>query len=309
MRSLAAITAYKTASWLALRVPVVIVDAVVWMGAWLVPYVSPARALVLARNLERAHGTSLGRVASPRVASRRAVAQAMGAYGRYWAESFRLPGTEPQVLDAGLDITGYGHIARALASGKGPIMVLPHLGGWEWAAFWLTTVAGLRITVVVEDVEPPEVKEFFFDFRRRLGMDVVVLGPDAGRTVTAAITRGEMVVLLSDRDIEGNGVAVEFFGETTTIPAGPAALALRTGAALLPAAVYFDGDRHHAVIRPPLDTQRQGAYRHDVARVSQMVAHELEELIAAAPGQWHLLQPNWPSDHEALRAAGLAGDA
>lgn len=304
MRPPLAATAYRTAAWLAPRVPVRIVDVLVWVGAQLTPLVSPARALVLGRNLERAHGRALGRIES-----RRAVARGMAAYGRYWAESFRLPGTSPQAVDAGLDITGYDHIARALASGTGPIMVLPHLGGWEWAAFWLTRVAGLRITVVVEDIQPPEVRDFFFDFRRSLGMDVVVLGPDAGRIVTAAITRGEMVVLLSDRDIEGNGVNVEFFGEMTTIPAGPAALALRTGAALLPAAIYFDGRRHHAVVRPPIDVVRLGGYRDDVARVSQMVARELEALITAAPEQWHLLQPNWPSDHEALRAAGLATDA
>lgn len=292
------------AAWLASHLPVVVVDTVVALGARLAPLVSPGRALIMARNLDRAHGRVLGKAES-----HRAVVRSMNAYGRYWAESFRLPGTPPQAVDAGLDITGYGHLQRALATGRGPIMALPHLGGWEWAAFWLTLVAGLRITVVVEDVQPPELRDFFFDFRRSLGMDVVVLGPDAGRAVTAAITRGEMVVLLSDRDIEGNGVMVEFFGEKTTIPAGPAALALRTGATLLPAAVYFDGHRHRAVIRPPVDVQRLGGYRHDVARVSQLVAHELEGLIGAAPEQWHLLQPNWPSDHEALRAAGLADDA
>jgi lauroyl/myristoyl acyltransferase len=299
-----AITVYRAASWLAPRVPSRVAEVAVILGGWVVPLVSPARALMLQRNLERVHGRPLSRAEA-----RRAVARGMAAYGRYWAESFRLPGTPTAVVDDGLNITGYDHIAQALATGRGPIMVLPHLGGWEWAAFWLTRVAGLRITVVVENIEPAEVRDFFFDFRRRLGMDVVVLGRNAGRAVTAAIARGEMVVLLSDRDIEGNGVAVEFFGETTTIPAGPAVLALRTGARILPTAIYFDGRRHHAVVRPPLDVQREGGFRDDVSRVSQMVAHELEDLIAAAPEQWHLLQPNWPSDHEALRAAGLAGDA
>jgi KDO2-lipid IV(A) lauroyltransferase len=63
------------------------------------------------------------------------------------------------------------------------------------------------------------------------------------------------------------------------------------------ATCYFEGDGHRGVVRPPIDTTRQGKLRDDVARITQVLAHELEELIRLAPEQWHLLQPNWPSDH------------
>jgi KDO2-lipid IV(A) lauroyltransferase len=90
---------------------------------------------------------------------------------------------------------------------------------------------------------------------------------------------------------------VDFFGERTTLPGGPATLALRTGAPLLPTAVYFDGpDHRRSVVLPPVDTSRQGRLREDVQRVTQDLAHALEDLIRRAPEQWHLLQPNWPSD-------------
>jgi KDO2-lipid IV(A) lauroyltransferase len=103
--------------------------------------------------------------------------------------------------------------------------------------------------------------------------------------------------LLCDRDLTGDGIEVEFFGERTTLPAGPATLALRTGAALLPTAVYFrPRGGHHAVVLPPIPTQREGRLRDDVARATQDLAHRFEELIRAAPEQWHLMQPNWPSD-------------
>jgi KDO2-lipid IV(A) lauroyltransferase len=124
----------------------------------------------------------------------------------------------------------------------------------------------------------------------------VPLGPDAGRRVLRAIHDGHIIALLSDRDIEGTGVEVEFFGEKTTIPGGPATLALRTGAPLCPSAVYFEGDRRHGVALPPLDTKRRGKLRDDVARVTQDLALAFEDLIREAPDQWHLLQPNWPSD-------------
>jgi len=107
------------------------------------------------------------------------------------------------------------------------------------------------------------------------------------------------VCLLSDRDIEGNGVDVDFFGERTTLPGGPATLALRTGATLVPAAVYFrPGLDHHGVVRPPIEAERKDRLRDDIARITQVLAHELELLIRAAPQQWHLLQPNWPSDRD-----------
>ena len=101
-----------------------------------------------------------------------------------------------------------------------------------------------------------------------------------------------------DRYVAGGGVEVEFFGERTTLPAGPATLALRSGAPLVPATTYFDGDGHYGVARPPLDTSRQGKLREDVARITQNLAHEFEAMIRKAPEQWHLLQPNWPSDRE-----------
>ena len=62
------------------------------------------------------------------------------------------------------------------------------------------------------------------------------------------------------------------------------------------AAVYFDGRGHHGIALPPIDTSRQGRLREDVARITQELAHRHEELIGRAPEQWHLLQPNWPSD-------------
>jgi KDO2-lipid IV(A) lauroyltransferase len=105
--------------------------------------------------------------------------------------------------------------------------------------------------------------------------------------------------LLCDRDLERNGVEVEFFGERTTLPAGPAALSLRSGAPVLPTGVYFTPryNGHLGFVRPPLPSNRTDeGLRADVARVTQVLANELESLIRRAPEQWHMFQPNWPSD-------------
>jgi KDO2-lipid IV(A) lauroyltransferase len=227
-----------------------------------------------------------------------AVRDAFGSYARYWVESFRLPGTSPEVLDAGMRTEHFERIETGLEAGKGVIAALPHLGGWEWGAFWLTRCKGIPVTAVVEPVQPPELARWFVGLREALGMEIVPLGPDAGTAVTRALKANHIVALLCDRDVAGGGVEVEFFGERTTLPAGPATLALRTGAALLPAAIYFDGAQHVGVVRPAIDTTRQGKLREDVGRITQVLAGELEVLIRRAPDQWHLLQPNWPSDAE-----------
>ncbi len=250
------------------------------------------RRAMVERHLRRVNPSLSGR------ALRRAAQAAFDSYSRYWVESFRLPHLPAAVVERGFSRDGYHHVEEGLAAGHGVILALPHLGGWEWAGRWMTD-QGHRLTVVVEDLENQELFDWFKDLRSRLGMTVVPAGPEAASTVARALKANEVVCLLCDRDIQGGGVEVEFFGERTTLPGGPAMLAFRTGARVLPVGVYFE-DRyngHHAIVRPPLDVARSGAsLREDVQRVTQSLAHELEELIRRAPEQWHLFQPNWPSD-------------
>lgn len=252
-----------------------------------------SRRRVVERNLRRLHGDPAGGRVSH---ERRQVAATFGSYARYWLESFRLPGTNRQVLADGFVVEGFEQVQAAHDSGTGIILALPHLGGWEWAAFWLAEVHDLQVTAVVEPVEPPELAEWFLGLRRSIGINAVTLGPSVGSDVIRALKDNHVLCLLCDRDIGGGGVEVEFFGERTTLPAGPATLALRTGAPLCPTAVYFEGDKRKGMVRPALKVERQGRLREDVARITQDLAYELEILIREAPDQWHLLQPNWPSD-------------
>ena len=229
---------------------------------------------------------------------RLATQEAFESYAHYYVESFKLPTLSKRVVDQGFTRDGYEHITAGLERGNGVILALPHLGGWEWAGRWMTD-QGHRLTVVVEPLEPPELFEWFAELRESLGMTVVPVGPKAGTAVMKALRANEVVCLLCDRDIERTGVDVEFFGERTTLPAGPAMLGLRTGAAVLPVGCYYTRryNGHHAVVRPPLPLERSDAgLRADVARGTQALAAELEYLIRRAPEQWHLFQPNWPSD-------------
>jgi phosphatidylinositol dimannoside acyltransferase len=277
-------------------------------GATAAQLVPAALATPLARAIGRASAPLMP--AQRRMAvnhQRRAAAGAHPAgvegvfdsYGRYWLEMLRLPAeVRAGTVPANCTIDGFEHIEAGLALGKGVIVALPHLGGWEWGGAWMA-LRGHRLLAVVERIEPPELLEWFAAQRSAIGIDVVPLGPDVSTAVLGALRDNRIVCLLSDRDIEGNGVEVDFFGERTTLPGGPATLALRTGATLVPAAVYFRPGRDHlGVVRPPVAVERVGRLREDIVRITQVLAHELEALIRAAPEQWHLLQPNWPSDRE-----------
>jgi len=236
----------------------------------------------------------------------RRVREVFRSYGRYYGESFRLPTIGAEELERGITLEGFEHVEESLARGVGPMLVLPHLGSWEWCAYWLTRVRKVPVTAVVERVEPPALFDWFVEFRERIGMEIVPLGPDAGRSIVKAIKQAHVIALLCDRDIGGGGTEVTFFGETTTLPAGPAVLALRTGAPLIPTGVYDQGGgHHHAILRPPIPAERRGSFRDDVARITQAMAYDLEGLIRRAPEQWHLLQPNWPSDRPGSRRVKL----
>jgi KDO2-lipid IV(A) lauroyltransferase len=228
----------------------------------------------------------------------RMIDQTFASYARYWAESLRLPHLEAEVVHRRITYDGFERIQDSFDAGRGTILALPHLGGWEWAGTDLAG-KGFPVTVVVERLDPPELFDWFTQFRQRLGMQVIAVGPDSASRCARALRDNHLLCLLSDRLIDGtSGVEVDFFGETTLLPAGPATLALRTGATLLPCAVYFDrgAERHRGVVRPALTTDRTGRLRVDVQRLTQALANEFEDLIRRSPTQWHLLQPNWPSD-------------
>jgi len=283
--------AYKLAARFARALPHPVAAAGARGIGRLVGHVARERRAQVERNLRRVDPSLSG----PRL--QRLVNETFASYARYYEESFRLPGMSADEIAAGFVPDGWELLDAALDQGNGAIMAMPHLGGWEWSGFWVTQVHQRPVTAVVERIDPPELFEWFVELRRSLGFEIVALGPEAGAATARALKANHTLALLCDRDLTGTGPEVEFFGERTTLPGGPATLALRTGAALLPTAIYFDGpNTRRSVVLPPLDTSRRGKLRDDVQRVTQDLAHALEGLIRRAPDQWHLLQPNWPSD-------------
>jgi lauroyl/myristoyl acyltransferase len=233
---------------------------------------------------------------------RRLTRRSYRATGRYWLEGARLPYASPATVCARMSLEGESEqiVRSAMDEGRGVVMALPHVGSWEWGGTWLA-LEGWPMTAVVERVESAQLFKWFAEQRALMGLTAVPLGDGASAVLLRTLKKGGLVGLVSDRDVAGNGVEVDFFGERTTLPGGAATLALRTGAALLPVVVYSGpGNWHTGVVHPPLDTTRRGSLRADIGRLTQELATLFEEYIRRHPEQWHLYQPNWPSDRQAL---------
>ena len=241
---------------------------------------------------------NLARVVGPEHVTRELVQDAMRSYARYWLEAFRLPrlAGDPALdskLSAGLE--GRDHLDAALSRGKGAVLTLPHSGNWDMAGMWLVAHYG-QFATVAERLRPEGLFNAFVEFRETLGFEVVPLSGAARAPyvrLKEVIEGGGIVCLLGERDFTRAGVPVSFFGEATTFPAGPAKLALDTGAPLLVAHSWFTGTR-----RDPGWGMRVSAPVKvtTLDETVQRVADAFAANIAAHPADWHMLQPLWPAD-------------
>jgi KDO2-lipid IV(A) lauroyltransferase len=248
----------------------------------------------LRKNLRRVVGPSVSELQMDQL-----VGDALRSYARYWLETFRLPRMD---LAAVAETTAAGtigaeNIDAALARGKGAILALPHSGNWDVAGVWLISRHGPFATVA-ERLKPESLFTRFVEYRESLGMEIIPLtgGPRPPTEILAERLRANRVVcLLADRDLSRNGVEVDFFGERTRMPGGPALLAATTGAALVPVHLWYTPDGWAQTIDPPV--QLPGSdLRERVARGTQALADFFAREIAKHPADWHMLQKLWLSD-------------
>lgn len=249
------------------------------------------RRTIAQRNMERVMGNG----AAPGDASR----HVMEAYGRYFAEALWVRRGRVAAMVDNTTVEGLDMMLEARDQGRGMIYGLPHMGNWE-AAAPVAVREGVPVVAVAEDLPNKRITEWFTAMRAEFGIEIVLATGhlEVMRRLEAALSANKAVALLSDRDLKGRGVEVSFFGEKTTLPPGPATLAIRTGAPLFPVAAYFDGDGHRLVIRPAIPVPEAEKRSEQVRAMTQALAAEMEVLIREAPDQWHMVVPNWPSDRE-----------
>lgn len=219
----------------------------------------------------------------------------MRSYARYWREAFRLPTMDFALAASRVDLPAPDHrlLDDSLAKGKGVVLALPHSGNWDMAGVWLVQNVG-SFSTVAERLSPESLFERFVRYRQSLGFEIFPLSggeqPPYGQ-LAQRLRDGGVVCLLGERDLAKHGIPVTFFGETTRMPAGPAKLAIDTGAALIAVHHWFTGpETSQFRLSGPLDTSG------GVAATTQLLAAEFETNIANHPADWHMLQPLWEAD-------------
>jgi lauroyl/myristoyl acyltransferase len=288
---------YVGLSRLALSLPEPVAYGLAEAGGMLAARLFPARRRVVAANLARITGAAPG---SRRL--RRHVTASFRAYARYWLETFRLVREKRSFFLDRFECRGVEGIDRALERGTGAVVVGAHLGNWDAAGAW-AAATGRPITAIAEVLHPRRLFDFFVAHRERLGISIVPAEGGALRKLIAAVEAGRIIAIVGDRDLGGRGPRVSFFGETTTLPSGPARVALHTGAPLFAMGVYgtrrADGRRGWVgEILDPIDPPSEPSPE-AVRLLTQEIALRLEGLIAQHPEEWHVFQPLWNADREA----------
>ncbi len=238
----------------------------------------------------------------------------MRNYFRYWCDAFRMPDWSPERIIDTFRCENEEILAGALAAGRGAIVAVGHMGNWDHTGAWGTLVHA-PVTAIAERLEPERLFQRFVAYRESIGIRIYPIGqPNVIDTLADELrTEGRIVALVADRDLTARGVSVTFFGEETRMPAGPANLALRTGAPLIPATLWYDGPTavarmHSPVAIPPGAptgdrASTQPGYDAAVTHMTQQMADVLAEGIAAHPTDWHMLQKLWLADLDQDRLA------
>ena len=256
---------------------------------------------------------NLRRVIGPEASGKelRALSRAgMRSYARYWMEVFRLPVISREQILAGTVSNGGEQAGLAqMAAGRGVVFALPHTGNWEVAGAWIIARGAGKFTTVAERLEPESVFLRFLAFRESLGFEVLpATGGNSRFGVLAQRLRaGGMVCLPADRDVTGGGIEVEFFGQKARMMGGPAALAVQTGAALLPAVLWFEGRGWGVHIYPEVPVPAEGSRRDKIAAMTQQMARNFEAGIAVHPEDWHMLQRVFAEDFDPARLPAAVG--
>ncbi|NMB73724.1 MAG: lipid A biosynthesis acyltransferase [Myxococcales bacterium] len=213
--------------------------------------------------------------------------------GRGAAELLRLPALDRAEIEAWIEHRGFEHLEAARRAGRGVIAACAHFGAFDLLAC-AEALRGVQLAVVTRRLRVAGVERFWRWLRDNCGLER--LPPDASiLSLDRRLRRGAVLGLVIDQHMPpGRGIPVEFFGRPASTTPLPAALALATGAALLPVRIErLPQGRLRATVDPPLAVDRKAERRAEIARVTRALNAWLEERIRERPDHWLWLHRRW----------------
>jgi len=225
---------------------------------------------------------------------KRVARQSFRNYAKYLIDFIRWPKIRPEDLEGKIVFDNWAAIDAAYAEGKGVIFVLMHFGNWDMGGLLLNQ-RGYAVNVIAETQEHDKLNDMIVSARTMAGMRVIPMERSA-IPILRVLRRNEALAILMDRPMAENGIEVRFFGRRTVLPAGPARLALRTGARLLPVALVRlkgTGDRLVALLEPNIRVERTNDEEHDLRVLTEAMLAAHERFIRRAPDQWYMFRRMW----------------
>ena len=217
--------------------------------------------------------------------------EAMSSYMRYWCDTFRFPNWDKERINETVTVTREELLLDGIKSGRGVIVALPHAGNWDHAGAYFC-LKGIHLVTVAERLKPERLFNEFLRYRQAMGMEVLSLDSRSLVTLEQRLREGHLIALVADRDLSKSGVDVEFFGKPARMPAGPAVLALKTGAVFLTAFVNYTPNGIHITF-DELSIPESGTQEEKVSVLVQKSANNFERGIGQHPQDWHMLQRIW----------------
>ncbi|MFN0070998.1 MAG: lysophospholipid acyltransferase family protein [Chloroflexota bacterium] len=225
--------------------------------------------------------------------ARRLVDRVFKNYGKYMADLLRLPRVPLGQIHRSIVTYGVESVDQGLVHGRGLIMVSAHIGNWDLAAAALASL-GYPVNAIVDTLQPARWNDEVQTIRRRLGITAIPI--EAGvKEMLRCLRRNEVLCIMIDRPLNGDGVTVRFFDTETQVPAGAATLALRTGASIVPAVVVREGDYYIAHVGQVIGIESTGDRARDVQTLTQRFMSQFEAWIRMYPDQWFMFRDMWPT--------------
>lgn len=217
----------------------------------------------------------------------------MRSYLRYWIDTFRFPTWSHKRIIESVVCEGEEILRNPIRNGRGVVVSLPHAGNWDHAGAYFCAT-GISLTTVAEHLEPEKLFKKFLAHREKMGMEVLDLSSRAIATLSQRARAGKLIALVADRDLSNSGVEVELCGHTAKFPAGPALLAIQTGAALITAFIRYEDNGIRIIFGPEIPVPTDGDNSSKVKIMNQEIANRFGKELQKDPVDWHMLQRIWP---------------
>ena len=210
-------------------------------------------------------------------------------FAKYLADFFRFSLLDREYINKNVRLVDMDNFDKALAKGKGVIVLTAHIGNWELGGA-VIALLNYPFWVVVLEHKNKNVNNFFNHQRESKGVKFIPVGITVKRCLTVLKQNG-MVALAGDRDFGDTGVTVKFLGKSVLLPRGPAAFSLKTGSPIVPGFMVRDeNDKFFLKIEEPIEFKPSGNDQKDLLALIELYKVVIEKYIRQYPDQWYMFR-------------------